>query len=116
MTKYLLIVAFALMGCKSKSVEQTEVIFTGQQFKMELLKGKWLTNGKKNKSDFRIFREDFKMQDSDLSILIPYELKKDSIFFFINKKIISGRLVSMDTKELKILWGNSEPITYYRPK
>ncbi|AGC77228.1 hypothetical protein LX97_01535 [Nonlabens dokdonensis] len=116
MKNYLLLfVALTLLSCgTSKSTVEKEVMFTGQEFDMDLFKGKWLTNGKKNKKEYSIFREDFQVENNKNQVF-PYQLKKDSIFVYKNSKRYFGRLIKLNEKEVFILWGDQEAITYYRP-
>lgn len=116
MKKYLfLIIGLILLSCStSKSTVEKDIVFSGQEFDMELFKGKWLTNGRRNKKQFSIYRENYTVEYADRRVL-PFEIKKDSIFILSNDKTFSGRLIHLDSITVSILWGNRESITYYRP-
>lgn len=85
-----------------------------QEFDINLFKGKWLVNSKHDFYSFRIFREDYYMFDSDKRS-VPYTLQKDSIKIYFNDHTAKGRLLNLNEKEVTIIWGNLETITYYRP-
>ncbi len=81
-------------------------------FDKEMFYGKWLTNGKNNKSSFRIYRKNGTFVN-EKNLAGNYRIKKDSIIQITNSGEYSGRLVYQDSTTVKILWGNREAITYY---
>ena len=112
----ILLLCTALFSCSSKKTNaKEEIVFTGQEFDMELLKGKWLTNGKRNKNQYSIFHENFTVEYADKRVF-PFKLKKDSIFINGSQGTFFGRLIELNREKVFIKWGNQEAITYYRAK
>ncbi len=90
--KYLFFL-FLIISCsvnKMSSKSSSEQTHYGlKEFDMEAFKGKWLTTSKNNLGTYRIFN--------------------------INK-ILRGKLIFLTDSEVRIIWGNSEEISYYRPR
>lgn len=96
-------------------LKRGDTLFT---FNENAIQGKWLINYTSDKS-YVIYKDGYRLNKENnftKNENQKYVLKKDSIFYFSNGKVYSGKLVFHTQKELKINWGNSETISYYRPK
>ncbi|PQJ32124.1 hypothetical protein BST92_09400 [Nonlabens arenilitoris] len=92
-----------------------DTLFT---FNENAVQGKWLINYPSDKS-YVIYKDGYRLNKENnftKNENQKYVLKMDSIFYFRNSKVYSGKLLFQTYKELKINWGNSETISYYRPK
>ena len=127
MKRSLIIVAlfFVIISCGTKNftyvqasgyeLRPTDTLFT---FNKDAIQGKWLTNYPRDKK-YLIYKDGYELNKENnftKNENQKYLLKNDSIFYFSNGKVYSGKLIFHTQKELKIKWGNSETISYYRPK
>lgn len=116
---YLIVILLLFYSCVNQKNTNPEFSnienkYEYQEFDIKLFKGKWLTNSKNDIYNFRIFQENNYMLDSD-NRNVSYTLQKDSIKIYFNDKTAKGRLLNLNEKEVTIIWGNLETITYYRP-
>ncbi len=102
-----------LFSCNSNKSISDPIVFSNQEFDLEMLSGKWLINSKYDFENFVIFYENFHALYDDKRY-VPYELKKDSIFIFFKNTTAKGRLIKLTKSEVDILWGDRERIKYYR--
>ena len=121
-TYVIIAVIFICYSCGSNKTnyqnkqKTPQIDLTNQEFDLNRFKGKWLINSKYEINNFAIYQENLHVRYSDKRY-IQYELKKDSIFIYFDKKVVEGILISLTESDLEILWGSKDPkerIKYYR--
>ncbi len=116
--KYLFFL-FLIISCsvnKMSSKSSSEQTYYGlKEFDMEAFKGKWLTTSKNDLKSYRVFNENFEVINEKFE-KSNYLINKDSIKIFYRNKTIKEKLIYLTDQEVRIIWGNSEEISYYRPR
>ncbi|MEN8816817.1 MAG: hypothetical protein ABF274_08125 [Nonlabens sp.] len=96
-------------------IKQGDTLYS---FKEEAIQGKWLANYMRDKR-YIIYKDGYELNKENnftKNENYKYFLKKDSIFYLKQNNVYSGKLIFQTFNELKINWGASETISYYRPR